>query len=274
MAAITVKALAAMVPDGAQIALPPDDSLSSGALIHELIRRGARGLRLIGVPTSGYGSDLLIGAGCVASIETAAVTLGEAGTGPRFAAALAAGALTVLDATCPAIHTALQAGEKGVPFMPLRGVFGSDVLRHRPDWQVIANPFQPNHDPILLLPALTPDFAVFHAGMADEEGNVWVGRRRELATMAHAAKASLVTVERIVAGRMLDDERLAPGVISGVYVDAFAVAERGAWPSGLLDEYDADHAHIAAYARAAKTEAGFADYLARYVLSAQGSAAA
>jgi glutaconate CoA-transferase, subunit A len=270
----TLKALAAMVPDGAQIALPPDDSLSSGALIRELIRRGVRSLRLVGVPTSGYGADLLIGAGCVASIETAAVTLGEAGAGPCFAAAVAAGTLRVLDSTCPAIHSALQAGEKGVPFMPLRGVIGSDVLDHRPDWRVIDNPFSSDRDPILLLPALTPDFALFHASMADEEGNVWVGRRRELATMAHAAKASLVTVERIVPGRLLDDERLAPGVISGVYIDAVAVAERGAWPSGLLDEYDTDRAHIAAYARAAKTEAGFADYLAQYVLSSRSSAAA
>ena len=32
------------------------------------------------------------------------------------------------DATCPALHAAFQAAEKGVPFMPLRGLIGSDVL--------------------------------------------------------------------------------------------------------------------------------------------------
>ena len=41
--------------------------------------RGARGLNLLGVPVSGYATDLLIGAGCVASVQTSAVTLGEAG---------------------------------------------------------------------------------------------------------------------------------------------------------------------------------------------------
>ncbi|MDR3525557.1 MAG: CoA-transferase [Acetobacteraceae bacterium] len=265
MTPLSLEALAARVHDGALIALPPDDSLSSGALIRALVRRGVKHLRLVGVPTTGYAADLLIGAGCADVIETAAMTLGEAGTGPRFAAAIAAGSIRVLDATCPAIHTALQAAEKGVPFMPLRGVLGSDVLGHRPDWHVIANPFSSDDDPILLLPAITPDVAIFHASCADEEGNVWVGRRRELATMAHAARASLVTVERIVKGRLLDDERLAPGVISGVYVEAIAVAERGAWPSGLLDEYDSDRAHIAAYAKAARTEAGFAEYLAQFV---------
>ena len=274
MTPISLEALAAKVTDGALVALPPDDSLSPGALIHQLVRRGVKGLRLVGVPTSGYGSDLLIGAGCVASIETAAVSLGEAGTGPRFAAAVAAGQIKVLDATCPAIHTALQAAEKGVPFMPLRGVLGSDVLGHRPDWHVIANPFAADDDPILLLPAIVPDFALFHATCADEEGNVWVGRRRELATMAHAAKRSLVTVERIVKGRLLDDETMAPGVISGVYVDAVAVAERGAWPSGLLDAYDADRAYISAYARAARSDAGFDAFVAQHVLDTAAKTAA
>ena len=45
------------------------------------------------------------------------------------------------DATCPALHAALQAAEKGVPFMPLRGLIGSDVLKYRDDWKVIDNPF-------------------------------------------------------------------------------------------------------------------------------------
>ena len=274
MAPNDINTLAALIPDGALLALPPDDSLAPNELIRALIRRRARNLRLVGVPTSGFGTDLLIGAGCVASVETSAASLGEAGTGPRFTAAVRAGTIRVLDATCPAIHTALQAAEKGVPFMPLRGVLGSDVMNNRPDWHVIANPFAADDDPILLLPALTPDIAAFHAACADEEGNVWVGRRRELATMAHASKTSIVTVERIVKGRLLDDERLAPGVIAGVYISAITIAERGAWPGGLLDEYEVDRPHIAAYAREARTDQGFADYLARHVLAVPSQDAA
>ena len=263
--------LAALVPDGALIAWPPDNSLGSTALAHALIRAGRRGLRLLGVPVSGYATDLLIGAGCVASVQTSGMSLGESGPAPRFLAALAAGSVTVIDATCPAIHTMLQAAEKGVPFMPLRGVIGSDLLAHRPDWQVIANPFPP-HDPILLLPALHPDIAAFHAPMADADGNVWVGRRRELATMAHAARRTLVTVETIVPGSLLDDERMAPGVIAATYIEAVAFAERGAWPLGMLDASD-DDAHIALYARMARTDAGFAEYLDRFVLNTRARAA-
>jgi glutaconate CoA-transferase subunit A len=263
---MTVDALAALVPDGALLALPPDNSLPPCALVHALVRRGVRGLRLLGVPVSGYVTDLLIGAGCVASVQTSAVTLGEAGLAPRFSAAVAAGTIEVIDATCPAIHTMLQAAEKGVPFMPLRGVLGSDLVAHRPDWRVVQNPFADDEDPILLLPALMPDIAAFHAVMADRDGNVWVGRRRELATIAHASRRVLVTVERIVDGNLLEDERLAPGVISGTYVDSVAVAARGCWPIGLLDEYAPDPAHIRAYSKAARSDAGFRAYVAQHVL--------
>ncbi len=274
MPQIELEALAARIPDGALLALPPDNSLSPAALARALVRRGARGLRILGVPVSGYATDLLIGAGCVASVQTSAVTLGEAGTAPRFVAALAAGTIDVIDATCPAIHTMLQAAEKGVPFMPLRGVLGSDLIGHRPDWMVIDNPFASGGDPILLLPALSPDIAAFHAVCADRDGNVYVGRRRELATIAHAAKQTLVTVERMVETNLLEDERTAPGTISGTYVTDIAVAERGAWPIGLLDEYALDAAHFAEYARLARSDEGFRSYLDRFVLNGAAQEAA
>ena len=158
---MALDAMAALVPDGALLALPPDNSLAPCAFAHALVRRGARRLRLVGVPVSGYATDLLVGAGCVVQLQTSAVTLGEAGTAPRFSAAVAAGSLELLDATCPAIHTMLQAAEKGVPFMPLRGLLGSDVLAHRPDWRTVQNPFSDAPDLIVLLPALAPEFAAF-----------------------------------------------------------------------------------------------------------------
>ncbi len=269
MTPIALDALAALVPDGALVALPPDNSLPSCALARALVRRGARGLRLLGVPVSGFATDLLIGAGCVAEVETSAVSLGEAGFAPRFTAALRAGTIRVRDATCPAIHTMLQAAEKGVPFMPLRGLIGSDILANRPDWKVVPNPFAPagEEDPIVLLPAKQPDIAIFHAAMADGEGNVWLGRRRECATLAHASRRALVTVERVVEGNFLEDERLAPGTIGATYIEAIAVAARGAWPVALLDEYGFDAVHVAEYARLARTEDGFRAYLDRFVFN-------
>jgi glutaconate CoA-transferase subunit A len=233
--------------------------------VRALVRRRARNLRLLGVPVLGMCADLLIGAGCVAEVESSAVSLGEAGLAPRFTEAAERGAIRVKDATCPAVHSALQAAEKGVPFLPLRGILNTDVLRERGDWRVSQNPFATASDPILLVPAISPDVALFHARWADEAGNVWVGRRRELATIAHAARRTLVTFEELKRGDMLEDELLAPGVISSAYVAAVAEAKRGAWPLGVADLYPIDDAHLAHYARAAKTAEGFRRYLDEFV---------
>ena len=257
--------LARLIPDGALLALPPDYSMPAMAIVRALIVQKRKDLRLLGVPVLGLCADLLIGAGCVAEVESSAVSLGEAGLAPRFSEAVEKHLIKVKDATCPAVHTALQATEKGVPFMPLRGVLGSDLVKHRADWQVGRNPFNPEEDPILLVPAIQPDIALFHARWADEAGNVWVGRRRELATIAHAAKQTFVTFEELKPGDMLEDELLAPGVISATYVSAIAPAKRGAWPLGIPGVYDIDDAHLAHYAKEARTRAGFERYLDQFV---------
>ena len=259
------EAIAAQIPDGALLGLPPDYSMPAMAVVHALIRRKAKDLRLLGVPVLGLCADLLIGAGCVAEVESSAVSLGEAGLAPRFTEAAERGEIRMKDATCPAIHAGLQATEKGVPFMPLRGVLGSDLLKLRKDWQVIDNPLQKN-DPILLVPAIQPDIALFHARWADEAGNVWIGRRKELATIAHASRRSLVTFEELRPGDMLADELLAPGVLSSVYVSGVARAERGAWPLSVPELYGIDDAQLRRYAQAAKTREGFQAYLNEFVL--------
>jgi len=235
------------------------------AVVRELIVQKKKDLKLLGVPVLGMCADLLIGAGCVAEVQTSAVSLGEAGLAPRFTEAAEKGEILVRDATCPAIHTALQASEKGVPFMPLRGVLGSDLISLRKDWKVAQNPFAQGEDPILMVPAVSPDIALFHARWADEAGNVWVGRRRELATLAHAARQTFVTYEELKPGDMLEDELLAPGVISATYVSAVAPAQRGAWPLGVAGVYDIDDAHLAQYAKAARTREGFQRYLEEFV---------
>jgi len=254
----------APIADGCLLVVPREVSGVPMAATRALIKGAVKRLHLVALPTSSLQADLLIGAGCVAMLETSAVSLGEFGAAPRFTAAVLNGTIKMLDATCPALHAALQAAEKGVPFMPLRGLIGSDVLKYRDDWKVIDSPFA-NSDPIVLLPAIKPDVALFHAPMADRFGNVWVGRTRELFTMAHAADKTVVTVEKIHDGNLLDDAVLAAGTLPGFYVESIAVAERGAWPLPLPDHYGADAEHLALYAKMAASEQGFAEYLDKYV---------
>ena len=123
----------------------------------------------------------------------------------------------------------------------------------RPDWKVIDNPFgedEPDRggagDP--------PDIALFHAPEADRFGNVRIGRQaRTRGDGLCRRRPTLVTVERIVETSLLADEDSAAGVLPSLYVDRIAVAERGAWPLALWDEYPGDDAEVARYAAMART---------------------
>ncbi len=280
--------LAAGISPGSMLALPPDYSGVAMAATRALIRRGVTDLHIVACPTSGLQTDLLIGAGCVATVEAAAVTFGEFGPAPRFVHAVREGAISLKDSTCPAIHAGLQAAEKGVPFMPLRGIIGSDLVAHRPEWRIIDNPMPDGpkadgqqksdgpamtdgEDPILLLPAILPDVALFHAPLGDRFGNIWVGRRRELITMAHAAKHTLVTIEAVHDDDLLGDERMAAGALPALYVDAVAHAPRGARPQALAGHYPLDDGPMEDYMRRAATDEGFAAYLSDHVMSARAA---
>lgn len=259
-----VDTLAARVPDGASMTVHKGDERDVPmALARALVRRGVRGLHVITLPTAAYPAsgmmvDLLIGAGCVDSVETSGISLHELGAAPRFTQAVKSGRLKVLDATCPAVYAALQAGAKGQPFAPLRGLIGSDLLRHRGDYRVIDNPFAPG-DPIVVVPAINADVAIFHAEMADAEGNVWIGRDRDRLLAAHAADTVLVTVDRRVPGCFFDDEALAAGTIPAELIHGLAVVPGGGAP--YLADGRPDLAAVRRYQHVALDDAGFQAWL-------------
>jgi len=252
--------LASQIPDGAKIAIFKDCGVPM-ELGRALIRRKARNLHIVTVPTGGILIDLLIGAGCVKTIETAGISLGEFGPAPRFVDAIKQAKVQILDATCPAIYAGLQAGEKGIPFMPLRGLIGSDILANRPDIKTIDNPYAEDKDPVVVLPAITPDIAIFHVSIADREGNLYIARQSELKIMAHAARQTFVTAEQIVDYNILENEELAAASISSLYVSGVAEALRGAWPLNLPGHYEIDSGELEKYSRCATEDKTFQTYV-------------
>src|SRR5579862_5458122 len=89
--------LAARVPNGAKIAVPHDTNGVAMELSRAMIRRGVKDLHVVCVPVAGLQVDMLIGAGCVATLETSAITFGELGTPYRFHDALRRGSIKLLD---------------------------------------------------------------------------------------------------------------------------------------------------------------------------------
>jgi len=97
---IALDQLAAHVPSGTRLGIGGGPVMATPtALIHEVIRSGARDLHLVAASTGGFGIDLLIGAGCVASVEFAQIVLNEFGFAPNFRRSAEAGRLRCLDHT-------------------------------------------------------------------------------------------------------------------------------------------------------------------------------
>jgi glutaconate CoA-transferase, subunit A len=275
---VDIEALVSEVRDGDTIALPSafntDFSGVSMVGVRALIRRGVRRLNMVLVPAGSIQADLLIGSGCVATLESGSVLLYEYGRAYRFTAAQKSGAIRVKESTCPAIHASLIAGEKGLPFMPVRGLIGSDILRYREqegDWRVIDNPFGKD-DPVVLVPALRPDVTLLHVPLADRVGNIWIGRRGEFATLARGAHRTLVTFERYFEGNLFEESAMASGVVPEMYVSALSHQPKGAWPLHMGADYAEDADHLREYARLARTDEGFSEYLTRYVLGTREAA--
>ena len=102
-----------IIGDGCMLVVPREVSGVPMAATRALIRRGIKRLHLVALPTSSLQADLMIGAGCIETLETSAVSLGEFGPAPRFNAAILSGATRARD-----IRLARNPGRCG---RPLRG---------------------------------------------------------------------------------------------------------------------------------------------------------
>ena len=143
--------------------------------------------------------------------------------------------------------------------MPLRGVLGSDLVKATATGRLRRTRSRTSKDPILYRRRQScPTSRLFHARWADEAGNVWVGRRRELATLAHASRNTYVTVEEVRKRRHARGRAARAGRhFARLMYRAWRIAPSGAWPLGIADVYGIDDAHLALYAKAAKTREGF-----------------
>lgn len=69
------------------------------AFLREVIRQGAKQIRLVTLTGGGLNADLMIGAGAVAEYETCSCVLGTYGAAPNFQRALRAGLMKMKDTT-------------------------------------------------------------------------------------------------------------------------------------------------------------------------------
>ena len=158
-----------------------------------------------------------------------------------------------------------------VPFVPVRGLLGTDYMRVRPDFKEMANPYDPR-ERIAVVPAIAPDVAFFHGWQGDRFGNVVANAANDAKLIAQAARRAVVaTVEEVVDGD-LSRQPVRGALVPGIHLTAVAPAPRGAHPTACHGRYPVDRAHLQRYIDAARSDAAFKGYLDRYVLGARDHA--
>jgi len=94
---MTVTQAADMIGDGIHLGVGAGMTMNPMPVIREVIRRGVRGLTLTPVLTGGYVADLMIGAGCVETVQFPQIVLDEFGLAPHFRAWAEAGRLKLME---------------------------------------------------------------------------------------------------------------------------------------------------------------------------------
>lgn len=259
----TLADAAAYVTDGAVVAL--GGGLSARlpmALVRQLVRDGRRDLHLVG-SAHGLDVDLLVGAGAVRRCEESYVGFEQdLGLAPAYRRAAERGAIEVAESCCGTMLAQLRAAEMGLPFLPVRGVRGSDVVRLHPEYGEVTCPF--TGETLVAVPALRPDVALLHAPLGDRYGNLHLDQPYVLdERFASASRTVVATVDELAS----TDDVAGQGItVPAHLVAAVAEVPYGAHPSSCYPRYAYDRAHLREYVRAAQTGPdGVTGYLRTYV---------
>ncbi len=284
---ISLDEAAALIPDGASISFGGFTTQRHPmALIYELIRLRRRNLYLFG-HSPGGDWDVLIGAGCVKRVELAYEADEAFNTiGPRWRLAVQRGQVEWEDYSNFAMVTRFQAGAMGVPFLPMRSLFGSDVLAREnfsaeqraadtrtasKKSQVMESPFSPA-EKVVLLPAIHTEFCVLHVQKVSENGLVRIeGQSFADVQQALCADTVIITAEEIVPEEELrqDPEK---NLLPFFAVSHVVHVPYGAHPYAVYNYYDYDPRQLKSYHDSAEDESLFEQYLEKFVYGVKNQA--
>lgn len=238
--------LAALVPDGASIALG-GSFLHRGpfAFVRELIRQGRRNLEIV-KQSPGYDIDILCRAGCVAKARAGIVAMeGNFGLAPWYRRAVEKKQIVLEEHACMTLTAGLRAAAFGVPFQPVGGVHGSDLAALN-QWASIKDPYGSGED-VWVIPPIRPDFAVIHANEVNELGDARIyGTFNWDRIMTRAARKVLVVAETLASIESFQ-QRPELTLVPGFMVQGAAIVPRGAWPGSCWPLYEVDYPAVEAY---------------------------
>jgi len=214
-------------------------------ICREIIRQGIKDLTVCTF-VGGIEIDMLIAAGCVSEIRACFVGMEIFGMAPNYRKAVESGTIKVREESEASIALGLKCSYLKVPFMPLKGIIGTDFPKVRNDIKQFEDPLGSGTQ-LMALPKIDLDVAILHVPHADINGNgnivgaVWLDD-----DMAKTAKRTIISCERLVE---LEDIRHLPGKaqIPMQTTDAVVKLPFGAHPTSCYDRYTFDALHIQNY---------------------------
>ncbi len=243
------------------------------ALVRAILRSDLTDLTI--VSWGGPDVGLLARAGKIRKLVYAFVSLDSIPLEPHFQAARQNGTiLEVVELDEGMFQTGLRAAAQRLPFLPTRAGLGSDVLANNPWLRTIESPYEgPDGMPetLVAMPALELDAALLHLNRADMHGNAtYLGPDPYFDDLfAMAADKTYVSVEQV-----LDTAGLTAGpspvpvqrlLLSRMLVDGVVEAPAGAHFTSCTPDYERDERFQRAYAQAAKDDAAWAAFEARFL---------
>lgn len=263
---MSLEEAARLVKDGASVGIGGSTlSRTPMAMIWALIRASRKGLSCARSITSNEG-ELLFASGASDHILTSWFSQGIVWGVSRIMRLYTESKRAHFEEwSHMAVGMRFRAGAMGVPFLPMRSMLGSDVIRRLPDVREIDCPF--TGERLVLVPALNPDVALIHVQRCDPYGNAQLdGLQFMDIDLAMAAKSVILTTERIVSN---DQIRRAPDQtrIPFLAVDAVVEVPFGCAPHECYGVYEPFFKHLDWYADLIKKdpEKGIRVYLDRYV---------
>lgn len=261
----TLPEAAALVADGDVVALQNMATQAAPmALVRELIRQRRRDLGLVCL-VGGIALDWLAAAGCMNRFTGNAVSMEQFGLAQRYRRAVEDGRIRMEELSETALLARLGAGARNLPFLPTRGMIGTDLIDINENLTMLDDPF--GGPPVVACRALVPDVALIHCHRADRYGNVQYEPSAlwpDVGIMPKAARRVLVTTERIVDSDVLranPDRTILPGFM----VDAVVEVPWGAHPTSFNPLYGYDGALHLAWVAATRSDDDVSAFLDGYV---------
>jgi glutaconate CoA-transferase subunit A len=266
-------AIATHVHDGDVVALQNMATQAAPmASVRELIRQEKRNLGLV-VLVGGMAVDWLSAAGVIDRLIGAAVSMEQFGLCQQYRKAVESGRVRVEELSETALNARLGAGARNLPFLPTRGLIGTDLIDvNAENLRLIEDPF--GGPSLVACRALVPDVALVHAHRCDADGNVQYEPTTlwpDIGIFPKAAKRVIVTAEEIVATDVLrrnPDRTVLPGFV----VDAVVEVPYGAHPTSFFPNYGYDTDFHLAWAKVARDAGDTEEFLERYVIAPSSQA--